>query len=354
MATVRFLPLDVRNADFTQLARLRRAQTEHDTPQWPIWDSEVVRANIRGSNPAVEVENWIGTAGDRVIAFADMLLPRQDSGGNAHVEGIVHPAYRRHGIGSALLNLLRDRAVARGRTSLSTVAISPLPDGGMPRNGAGEAFCQGHELPEVLRLVRRRLDLSTVDRKRYARLAADCRRRARGYELLTWRDRAPADFAGDLAYLQDRMGTDSPRGDLAVDPIRHTAERWRGIEAMSLRRKKTVYFAAARHLDSGRLVAWTGMALQQRPRTHAMQQTTIVDPRHRGHRLGLAVKLANVAAARADEPRLRYIHTQNAESNSHMVAINDAMGFEACDVAVNYQAAIGRLLLCVYNRRWLR
>ena len=50
-------------------------------------------------------------------------------------------------------------------------------------------------------------------------------------------------------------------------------------------------------------------------------------PEHRGHRLGLATKAANLLRLQRHRPDLREVRTYNAESNTHMVAVNDAMGF---------------------------
>jgi len=63
----------------------------------------------------------------------------------------------------------------------------------------------------------------------------------------------------------------------------------------------------------------------------AYQWSTIVNPAHRGHRLGVVVKLANIDALRANWPSVHSINTWNAGVNDHMVAINEAMGFQAIE-----------------------
>ena len=61
--------------------------------------------------------------------------------------------------------------------------------------------------------------------------------------------------------------------------------------------------------------------------TVAQQLGTLVRRDHRGHRLGAAVKVANLAALRA-RPDVTEAHTQNAEDNAWMVGINVRLGFE--------------------------
>lgn len=52
---------------------------------------------------------------------------------------------------------------------------------------------------------------------------------------------------------------------------------------------------------------------------------------HRGHRLGLLVKLENTLWTRTAEPGLTHLVTWNAESNTHMLAINERMGYRVLD-----------------------
>jgi hypothetical protein len=54
-------------------------------------------------------------------------------------------------------------------------------------------------------------------------------------------------------------------------------------------------------------------------------------PAHRGHRLGMRVKLANLEFLRRSRPKVSLINTWNAAINDHMVSINEAIGFRAVD-----------------------
>jgi hypothetical protein len=55
---------------------------------------------------------------------------------------------------------------------------------------------------------------------------------------------------------------------------------------------------------------------------------TLVRRDHRGHRLGSAVKVANLEALQRDRPDVTTVETQNAEQNPWMVSINERLGFE--------------------------
>jgi hypothetical protein len=49
---------------------------------------------------------------------------------------------------------------------------------------------------------------------------------------------------------------------------------------------------------------------------------------HRGHRLGLAVKLANLDSLEASFPGVALVVTGNAQENAPMIAVNEMLGFE--------------------------
>ena len=61
------------------------------------------------------------------------------------------------------------------------------------------------------------------------------------------------------------------------------------------------------------------------------QELTAVARPHRGHRLGLLLKLAMLDLLAAREPQLTRVITLNTAGNDHMIAINDQLGFGVLD-----------------------
>jgi RimJ/RimL family protein N-acetyltransferase len=84
---------------------------------------------------------------------------------------------------------------------------------------------------------------------------------------------------------------------------------------------------AARHQASGQLVAYTDIGWSEHIDGTAFQWMTIVDPLHRGRHLGLLIKAANLRLLRREQPSVERVLTWNAESNKHMIAINERLGF---------------------------
>jgi hypothetical protein len=73
-------------------------------------------------------------------------------------------------------------------------------------------------------------------------------------------------------------------------------------------------------------------------RRGVQQSGTLVLPAHRGHRLGLAIKVANLRQLQAaidDTPRL--LHTFNAGVNAPMLAVNAQLGFRPVEVEEEWQ-----------------
>jgi hypothetical protein len=57
----------------------------------------------------------------------------------------------------------------------------------------------------------------------------------------------------------------------------------------------------------------------------------VVTRPHRGHRLGLLLKLAMLELVAEREPQVARILTGNNEQNHHMIAINEELGFEVLE-----------------------
>jgi hypothetical protein len=83
------------------------------------------------------------------------------------------------------------------------------------------------------------------------------------------------------------------------------------------------------------VVAYTMIQVDRAGR--AFQWGTLVRGADRGHRLGLAVKVANHRMLQDRRPDLRRVSTYNAEVNAHMVAVNELLGFRPVERLGEFQ-----------------
>lgn len=319
--------------------RIGAAANESDLPDLPPFCRRRFDALFHTPMPGTR-SLWVLARLDGVPAgYLQLDLPQLDNPDNATAELKVHPELRRRGVGRALheygVRLLREH----GRKRVVAMTVSALPDG-PARSVAGDAFAASTGAQSALPEVRRRLDVGAIDRVALRAALAEARPRAEGYQSVCWQGSTPEEYVADVAYLDGRLLMDAPMGDVQWEPEQVDAERIRGNEHALDARGRRRYHLGMRHEASGRLVAWTLLDVGASSGWHAFQQITIVDPAHRGHRLGLIAKAENLHHLLTHEPAVRVIDTFNAASNSYMVAINEQLGFRPVDSWNNWQLTL--------------
>jgi GNAT superfamily N-acetyltransferase len=296
----------------------------------------------------------LAVSGATPAGLCSVTFPLRDNTHTAGIEVLVHPDHRRRGIGSTLLAYVERAAGLRGRTSLDAWNEVPLElvgagapmiaaksgAGALPLEEPGTAFAaaSGYELEQVERSSRLALP---VPPDRLDRLAAGAAVHAGGYSIITWDDHCPEELIGGYAALKSQMSTDAPTAGLDWGREDWDPARVRDEEATLVRSGVQAVVAAARHLATGRLAAYT--ALHWRPGVPGSitQQDTLVARAHRGHRLGMLVKVANLRRAQARWPSARSVLTWNASENQHMLSINIALGFRPAGYEGEWQKRLG-------------
>ncbi|GAB1643386.1 N-acetyltransferase family protein [Krasilnikovia sp. MM14-A1259] len=309
-----------------------RAAMELDVPDLPPAERAVFFAAFHHPFPGALQERYLASDDDVPVGFLGINLPRYDNLDNVHLDLIVHPQHRRRGVGRALYDHTVARARALGRKRLIATTEGPSPD--------GPAFADAMGAAVALRETRSRFDVAHADEEALDAMRAQAWRHADGYRIVQWIGIPPDELLDDLAYLDGRLLEDAPVGDLAVEAEQVDGARVRGTEEARQGRGLTAFHTGAVHTGSGRLVAWSALTGTQEAPWHAWQQITIVHPEHRGHRLGLIVKLENLRHIRAARPGLAAIDTINASANERMLAINREMGFRPVDAQVQWQLTL--------------
>jgi GNAT superfamily N-acetyltransferase len=260
----------------------------------------------------------------RIVGIADVTMHRRENQRLAEIGVDVLPEARRHGVGTALVRAAERMAWEEGRRELGGMDQVPTRPG---YPDAGAAFAEQLGFTAVQHMVRRDLRVPLAADKARA-LADDPRASPIGYSLLTFPYPWPDAFIEDRCELGRRMSTDAPMGEHDRDEEVWDEARVRHIEAALVAQHRAKVTTAARHDASGRLVAFTEIEIPLGAPEFAWQHDTLVLREHRGKRLGFATKVANLAAVMQAHAAVRTISTWNAEDNEHMIAVNEAMGFE--------------------------
>lgn len=315
---------DLDPRDDQALRRWHAAYLEAETHERPFatpWMFEEVRAAALAPPVAVERLLLAALVDDEVVATAQALLPLKDNVTRADLMVHTVPSHRRRGHATALLDHLEELLAARGRRVLTVVTDHAFDLG---PTGAGD--------PGVELLRRRGYEHALGDLQQTLELPADAEELASlaevpaPYRLVTVTGALPDALLPSYCRLAGTLVVEAPTGDLVQEPELVDEERVRAEEQQLRDGGRTRYRTLA--LDAaGEVAGFTEVDVPRHDPGRAYQQGTLVDPAHRGHRLGAAVKAANLVALQQGEPGVRTVITYNAEVNRHMRRVNELLGF---------------------------
>jgi GNAT superfamily N-acetyltransferase len=260
---------------------------------------------------------------------------------SAWLHAEVLPDYRRRGIGKALYRRVLEIALADKRSVLQGFAHhtdapgeripSPTGFGSVPVHDPATQFllANGYALAQVDRMSRLPLPVDPPEPELPA-----------GYDLEQWIGPTPTHRLGDLAVLQQRMSTDPPLGEVDYQPEEWDEERVRDLDERRAAEGRHWMTSAVRHIDTDTLVGFTELVCAHDPAMPVFNHNTLVLHEHRGHRLGMSVKAANLRLLAKTAPGHPAIYTWNAEENRHMLDVNEALGF----VPAGYEGSWKKLL----------
>jgi GNAT superfamily N-acetyltransferase len=280
------------------------------------------------------LETWLARDGaGEPCGWYVLGLPQRENRHLATLRPVVPPGRRRGGLGTALVRHAAQRADHLGRTVLSSDSRQDSP---------GMAFALALGAQQGLTEVRRVLELAAVTPRKRAALRAAAQAAAAGYAPLTWAGPTPEDQLAAVAAVNAGLA-DIPH-EAGYDVQRWDAERvrldGRRVAAQGLR----YYTVAARSLATGELAALSQLGIEPDEPTWGHQELTVVSRAHRGHRLGMLLKVAMLDLLAEHEPQLTRIITGNTDGNRHMIAINEELGFTVLDRWPSWRIDVAKAL----------
>ena len=294
---------------------------------WPLWEQS--RVALPADNPERGI-TLLGAIDGREMVGAGLLTRTlRDNLHAAMAFAYVRPDRTREGTGRRLVEELEVVAAGDGRTTLQSEAY--LPPGG---TGVPEAFARalGYDVASRESIK----ELATDDyRARRDALAAEARA-ADGYRIVTFDTVCPEEHLESFGRLLGMLMSEVPLGDLDLAASEWSPERIRAAEQRQVATGRHVHTALAIAPD-GSVAGVSDVRVDDTDHEHAQVGITIVDPAHRGHRLGLALKLATHDLALATYPTLERLDTSNAEVNTWMNAVNEALGYRTIETLLELQ-----------------
>jgi GNAT superfamily N-acetyltransferase len=330
MDIVELSPEDLDPAMVAQAVEVENAVRAVDSP-W-VHPSTVrgMEGRIRFGWDLEPGRYFLGLDRGRAVAGGVLSTSEWDNRDLAWLELAVAPTMRRQGFGREMYALLVHETRAMGRSKVGADAWDGT---------AGEAFANLLGLERKSQAINRRQHLAELSFEKLERLHSEAAAAAAAYELVRITGRTPEALLGPVAEMSAAIN-DAPLDDLDLEDEVYSTERVRDYETATLARGHRLYRLLARHPETGALAGHTVVAVEEERPEIGHQHDTSVTRAHRGHRLGLLLKSGMNLWLREAEPQLATVDTWNAESNDHMIAVNEELGYRWMGRAVQLQRTL--------------
>jgi GNAT superfamily N-acetyltransferase len=298
-----------------------------DAPWMPEVTPYRRRMSVRYGWDTSPERHLVGHADGKPVAMAEVELGEWDNQDLAWIYLVVHPAHRRGGLGTAFLSEISTLVRDVGRVKIG---------GSWWQTPATEAFARHHGFEIASREIYRRATLADLPAG-LAEAAYDEAVAAAGdYELIRLEGRAPQGLLPQLALLTAAIN-DAPLDDLDIEDEEFPVERIKDYETARIESGDRLRRVVARHRETGDLAGHTVVAVDLESPQFAHQHDTAVLGTHRGRRLGLLLKADMLRWLAESEPQVESVDTWNAESNGHMIAVNERLGYRALGRELAFQ-----------------
>jgi GNAT superfamily N-acetyltransferase len=258
-------------------------------------------------------------------------MPTRDNLHLVWAQITVHPEHRRRGHGSVIMNEALRKAQEAGR---SIVWVGTAED-----DQGARKFIENFGFSYASHDARRRQVLAEVNHAELQRLWADAQVAASDYSLERLQPPVSDQVLGELVEVTAAIN-DAPMGDLTYEDEKFDVQRLRDLETALLGRGECAYRVIARHRETGEVGGHTVVMVHPLRPEVGGQGDTAVARHHRGHRLGLLLKIDMMRWLEDAEPQLKIIETWNNADNKFMINVNEALGYRLSRIFNMYERRI--------------
>ena len=325
---MRIIEYDADDAGLVEAGRLIiNAAHALDCPWLPQVTAHRRTMDVRYGWDSSPTRHLLAEARGGLVAEATVELGEWDNRDLAWVYLIVHPDQRRNGHGSAFLQEIATRAGDLGCSKIG---------GSGWETPAAESFAVRHGFVRASQEIYRAVRLSRLPAGFADAAYAEAAPAAADYDLLRLEGRVPAELLPTISELTAAIN-DAPIDDLDIEDEVFPVGRIRNYETSVIDSGHRLYRVLARSRATGELAGHTVVAVDAETPTLAHQHDTSVVRAHRGHRLGLLLKSEMLRWLHEVEPQLETIDTWNAETNDHMIGINERLAYEPLGRELSFQ-----------------
>jgi GNAT superfamily N-acetyltransferase len=291
---------------------------------------------VRFDSPGEREEGAVAVVDGSPAGWARIFFPERDNLDKCWTHLEVDPQHRGRGVGSALVAWTEERARAAEREMLLNEVFVPV---GARDSHPDRAFAVGRGYAvssvEIVRSLPLPVDPGLLDRHRQRAIAA----MGAAYELSVHVNGVPHELRQGVCDASNRLILDAPTGEVEFEPESMTVEDYQTTLDQQRAAGRTLITAVAVHRGTGVVAAYTDLVVPSVDQHVVFQWGTLVLPEHRGHRLGMAVKAANLERLARLAPQRSTVLTMNDEQNPWMVQINEDLGFEIIEEALTMKKA---------------
>ena len=320
-------------ASVAALVAIHNAAQRADDPDGFDWLPATAADELRYGWDLQPEEHFLyrPDGGDQPVAALAVDMPKRDNLHLVWLQLLVHPDHRRRGHGTAVMAEALRMVEQAGR---HTVWVGTVEDDLGARKFA-ERFGFGYASHDA----RRRQWLAEVDQDTVTRLHAEAEAAATDYAverlLPTVSDETLQQMVEVTAAIND-----APMGTLTFEDEVFDLGRLQDIETARSRKGHRSYRVVARHRATGEIGGHTQVVINpHRPRV-GLQADTAVSRAHRGHRLGLLLKIDMMRWLAGTEPQLEVLETWNNADNRFMIAVNELLGYRLSNTFATYELTL--------------